>query len=143
MPHGERIISHPKHVYVCLSLDVVEAARVRLDWSQPNQPLYGCALCRVPFLESATLTSCEIARTLDIRMDMIQQLALEVLKCNLLGYMTQINVFISVLSCRTVAVYANGEENTPIVYLLRSISKDKVAPTAMCIQKATLAPPMF
>ena len=94
MPHGERIISHPKHVYVCLSLDVVEAARVRLDWSQPNQPLYGCPLCRVPFLESATLTSCEIARTLDIRMDSIQQLTIEVLKRSLLGYMTQINVCI-------------------------------------------------
>ena len=76
MPHGERIISHPKHVYVCLSLDVVEAARVRLDWSQPNQPLYGCPLCRVPFLESATLTSCEIARTLDIRMGSVQQLTI-------------------------------------------------------------------
>ena len=84
--------------YAYLSLDVVEAARVRLDWSQPNQPLYGCALCRVPFLESATLTSCEIARTLDIRMDRIQQLTIEVLKCSLLGSMTQTNVCITGLS---------------------------------------------
>ena len=98
MPNGERIISDPKHVYVCISLDVAEAARVRLDWSQPNQPLYGCPLCRVPFLESATLTSCEIARTLDIRMDSIQQLTVEVLKRSLLGYMTQINACITGLS---------------------------------------------